>query len=214
MAQSQTQQNLYKVLDAIARLSTSNASRYIEDKEIAQELSLDIQDIRDYLDILGDEGKVKTANTFDGHAALLSAKGRIALKDPEYRPTNIDSDKISAEIGELGSSVIVGKDITQHVNNYISSSALDREPLSDEEKELLIAASKNEGQIILFRTQQKDFVRVGGHNYMNEEIPVSATPYCEALEDLIERGYVRHEGGNLYKLTSPGRRQARNLNPE
>jgi len=84
MTQSQTQRNLYAVLDAINRLSASESGRYINDTEIAQELDLDIQDVQDYLDILKDENKVKLFKTSDASKALLVAKGRIALKDPEH----------------------------------------------------------------------------------------------------------------------------------
>jgi|GEM_PF-3954494 len=123
MAQSQTQENLYKVLDAINHLSESNSGRYIDDTEIAQDLALGIQDVRDYIDLLEEKGEVKTANHRDGSSALLTAKGRKALKDPGYSPTNIGSNKINADIGEHATNVIVGKDTTQHVtNNYISYS--------------------------------------------------------------------------------------------
>jgi len=211
MAQSQTHQNLYKILDAINRLSGYSAGRYIASIEIAQELNLDHQDVLDYLDILKAEEKVYITKTPQGGIAALTSIGRLSLKDPEYSPTNIGSNKISAEIGESPSNVIVGQDITQHItNNYTRSSSLDGVPLSEEEKELLVAASQNEGEIFMINTQQVDFIRIR-RNYIKDEEPSSAAPYREALEDLVERGYVKHDRGVLYKLTSAGRRQARSL---
>lgn len=209
MEQNQTQRHLHIVLDSIAHLEGLHPGRYAEDKEIAKETGLEIQDVRDYIDILEDEAKVRTANSFDGYSAILTARGRLVLKDPQYILANRRAESGVNIFGNVdtGGGPFVGRDGLQQPSRT-------ELPLSKEEKELLIAADKNEGQIALICTQQFDFVRIAGHNYINEEEPSSAAPYREALEDLVDRDYIRPGEGIVYKLTSSGRRQARSLKLE
>lgn len=76
----------YKILYFIALTEKELSGKYIDDLIIAQELGLEVQDIRDWIDILELEGKVKTANSFDGYSALLTAKGRLYLKGIQTSP--------------------------------------------------------------------------------------------------------------------------------
>jgi len=72
-----------EVLNFIAQLEKRTPGQYVDDKVIAQESGLAIQDVRDWIDVLQDDGLVQTANSFAGHSALLTAKGRLLLKgDP------------------------------------------------------------------------------------------------------------------------------------
>jgi hypothetical protein len=68
------------ILSCIAQLEKRTPGKYVDDTTISQEIGLEIQDVQDWIDILESDGKVKTANTFDGHSALLTAQGRLSLK--------------------------------------------------------------------------------------------------------------------------------------
>lgn len=71
------------ILNFIALTEKRISGAYVEDTIIAQELSLEIQDVRDWIDVLEIEGKVTTANSFEGYSALLTAKGRLFLKSAQ-----------------------------------------------------------------------------------------------------------------------------------
>lgn len=70
------------VLDIIDVLEKRTPGTYIDDSAIARELGLEIQDIRDRIEILESEGRVKTANTLGGYNVILTARGRLALRYP------------------------------------------------------------------------------------------------------------------------------------
>jgi len=101
----------------------------------------------------------------------------------------------------------IGRDqynIYNHPNQRISE-------LSEEEKELLLAASENEGKIYLLDSQQTNgWVRVRKDYFIPDDLMYSAL-FIEALETLKGRGYVRSDGGQLYVLTGSGFKKAREL---
>ncbi|MEZ4682091.1 MAG: hypothetical protein R2932_48585 [Caldilineaceae bacterium] len=69
-----------RILNMIAQIEKHTPGQYVSDKTIAQESGLEIQDVRDWIEAFEAEGMVKTANSFDGHSASLTAKGRLLLK--------------------------------------------------------------------------------------------------------------------------------------
>ena len=82
-----------EILALIAQLEQRTPGQYVVDKIIAQESGLEIQDVRDWIDVLETEGLVKTANSRDGHSAVLTAKGKLLLKgDPTDAKRKLDSD--------------------------------------------------------------------------------------------------------------------------
>lgn len=84
--------------------------------------------------------------------------------------------------------------------------------LSDEEKELLIAASRR-GEFHILSVDQipGSWVRVGNKDFLNPEDPAFSAKYRDALRFLCERGYVKHEEGRLFALTGSGFSKARLL---
>lgn len=192
-----------------AYLAASHHGRFVEARESVQLIKENWADIEGAGDII-----------MASAASIRAGK----LETDKLPGDKVGQDKVSAIVGDSAANVNIGKDNRnvsaiegdavggdKHViNNYTDSSSLDGVPLSEEEKELLVAASQNEGEIFMINTQQVDFIRIR-RNYIKDEEPSSAAPYREALEDLVERGYVRHDRGVIYKLTSAGRRQARSL---
>jgi hypothetical protein len=86
------------------------------------------------------------------------------------------------------------------------------EQISESERELLIAALESNGELIVFSTQQTgEFVAVGKRTFIDDHDPAVRARYLEALETLRERGLVRHEGGQLFRLTGSGFDLARQL---
>jgi hypothetical protein len=77
-------------------------------------------------------------------------------------------------------------------------------PLSDEEAQILVAASIS-GEIAVFSSDQSGkFVRAGKRDFWDERDAAVGEVYLEALQSLITRGLVRHDGGIRYTLTGSG----------
>jgi len=88
-----------------------------------------------------------------------------------------------------------------------------KKKLSEIQKELLIAAA-NEGEFyILSADGVPDWLRVANKNFVGTETndPAIAIKYTEAFKDLCERGYIYHDSGILFRLTSAGFEKARKL---
>jgi|GEM_PF-3257653 len=176
-----------------AYLSASHHGRFVEARESVQLIKENWADIEGAGDII-----------MAAAASIRAGK----LETDNLPGDKIGQDKVSAIMGDSAANVNIGKDNRnvsaiegdavggdKHViNNYTRPSSLDGVPLSDEEKELLVAASQNEGEIFMINTQQVNFVKIR-RNYIKDEEPSSAAPYREALEDLIERGYVKYDRG-------------------
>lgn len=90
--------------------------------------------------------------------------------------------------------------------------AYQKKKLTDEEKQLLIAASQS-GEFHLFSIQQVPgtWVRAGGKDFLDENDPAYAAKFLEAFRSLCERGYIVHEGGQLFMLTGSAFDRARKL---
>lgn len=85
------------------------------------------------------------------------------------------------------------------------------EILSDEEKEILILALDNKYEICHFKTDNSEFIRVGNKNYLFPNNPIKTKSYLESLDKLIEKGFVKHQGGDLYELTVAGCKKAEEI---
>lgn len=55
-----------------------DASRTVDDTDIAETLDLQVEEVRRQLDILEEEGLIRSANTFGGHSAYISPRGMAA----------------------------------------------------------------------------------------------------------------------------------------
>jgi len=81
-------------------------------------------------------------------------------------------------------------------------------PMTDEEKDMLVRALPS-GQIYkLYADQIGYFVRSGTFDYIDDRDPRLQERGVEMLDALMQRGSVRHEAKQLYKLTSSGFEQA------
>jgi hypothetical protein len=89
-----------------------------------------------------------------------------------------------------------------------------KKKLSDEERELLIAAAQ-QGTFHILSVNEitGSWVRVGGKDFVDTKAsdPAFAAGYLEAFRNLCERGYIHHESGVLFKLTGTGFKKAREL---
>ncbi len=108
------------------------------------------------------------------------------------------------------------EEASRRVGQAAATENLPVQKFSDEELALLAtAAATRTGEIILLNTQQSgDFVRVGVENFYDPEDAAFGAAYVEALESLLGRRptrLVRHEGGQLYKLTGSGFKLGRAL---
>ena len=89
-----------------------------------------------------------------------------------------------------------------------------KKKLSDEERELFIAAAQQGTFNILSVNEIPGiWVRAGGKDFLNTEAgdPAFAAKYLEAFRNLCERGYIVHERGVLFMLTGTGFEKAREL---
>jgi hypothetical protein len=117
---NKTNKELLRILDAINRLSQQNPNQYVDDFQIADNLSLSIQEVRDYIDLLEQSNLIKTANSAGGHSALLNANGRTFLRDPDYFSNQ--SDKASVVFsGNFQGAIINFQTELDHVSQIINS---------------------------------------------------------------------------------------------
>lgn len=77
------------------------------------------------------------------------------------------------------------------------------ENLNSEEREILLDAAENGGEIYLGKTQAGEIVE-GTKQFGNWDDRRSRTKYIEALESLIGKKLIKHDEGILYCLTSKG----------
>lgn len=94
MNQSSTDQTLATVLAAMNDLAKGPGGSYIVDKDIAAKIGQEVEEVRDYMDILEERGLTQSANSAGGYCAALTAKGRMTLKDPHFRVDNRVSDVV------------------------------------------------------------------------------------------------------------------------
>jgi hypothetical protein len=65
------------VLQMIHNFERESPGTYVNDTQVADALQMELQDVRDYMDLLEAAGDAKSANSHDGHAAMLTARGRM-----------------------------------------------------------------------------------------------------------------------------------------
>ncbi len=86
-----------------------------------------------------------------------------------------------------------------------------KKKLSETEKELMIAAAKNGEFYILSVDELPNWVRIERKDFCDVNDPAIATKYLYAFKNLCERGYIYHDNGILFRLTSAGFEKARKL---
>jgi len=84
--------------------------------------------------------------------------------------------------------------------------------LTDPEKEMLRRANDANGEIHRLKTAQTgEYVEIGGHDYFDDNDRAVQEVALGTLNKLIEKGLVRHEGGQAFCLTGEGSTKAREL---
>ena len=77
---SSSEENEIAILRALHGIG-GDLSAYTPDEILAESTSLSLQDVKDYLDTLEEEGKVRHVVTTGGGSAFMQPRGRLALKE-------------------------------------------------------------------------------------------------------------------------------------
>lgn len=88
-----------------------------------------------------------------------------------------------------------------------------KKKLSEAEKELMITAAKKGEFYMLSADGVPNWVRIERKDFCDVKMqdPAIAVKYLDAFKNLCERGYIYHDGGILFRLTSEGFEKARKL---
>jgi hypothetical protein len=70
----------FAVLQMINNFERESPGTFVSDTQLADALKMDLQLVRDTMDILQLKGRTTAANTFGGKSAMLTATGRSALR--------------------------------------------------------------------------------------------------------------------------------------
>ncbi len=86
-----------------------------------------------------------------------------------------------------------------------------KDRLSDDERQVLKECAGS-GELLLMKADIcGSWLRAGKRDFIVETDPAVQATFLEAFERLCRRGYVRHEGGMLFRLTGTGFKVAREL---
>jgi hypothetical protein len=75
--------------------------------------------------------------------------------------------------------------------------------LTVEEKELILA-TKESGEILELSSEQTGKWVAGAKDFIDNSDPSFAVRYLEARDSLVRKGFLKHDSGNVHKLTSLG----------
>jgi len=82
MGANEIQQTILKTIEDTLR--EHPRSHYVADEAIAEALGLELQLVRDYLELMRQNDYLTVSKTFGGWSAGLTAKGRVTLEDPTF----------------------------------------------------------------------------------------------------------------------------------
>lgn len=75
----------YKILQKLDEIyNTQEAHHFVGADKIAEALEMDCQDVSDFLDMMEEDEFVQLTRHGEGCGALLTSKGRLMLKHPDY----------------------------------------------------------------------------------------------------------------------------------
>lgn len=122
--------------------------------------------------------------------------------------TNGDSYIYKYESQGEGWKVSVEENHPNLMDTYILMGKEQYTKLSKEAYEILLELDDVRQSIlyVLSTDNTGEFIRVGKRDYTE-----NATNYCEALNELLNAGLIKHTSGHLYKLTSAGQKKAKLL---
>lgn len=187
-----TPETLRTILAVISKLEGEDRNTFVTDAEISQELNISIRDTRDYLDILEREGKIQAANSFDGHSALLTAFGRITLRDPNYQPTVNANNTTNTSItisGNVSGSIL---NINSTLND--ASQVVNAAPgLSSDVKSELMALIEELNQVL---------------QEAPDEVVEDAEAVAESAKDLVAAATKEQPNRSRVRITKEGLEKA------
>ena len=90
-----------QILEAIAELQGEDESSAIADTQVADRTGIEVGTVGDYMELLVADGHIVDASDSMGHAAALTAQGRIALSITPQRSSPQDERMTHGEIRRL-----------------------------------------------------------------------------------------------------------------
>ncbi|TFI55662.1 hypothetical protein BLD44_003795 [Mastigocladus laminosus UU774] len=143
---------------------------------------------------------------------------RLKLKDEQLKNKDIKIQSLekqpvsSDEVTNLRKSLAVKdqelKDKDAKIQSLEKQLTLKYSQLTVQEVELLTDAQQD-GGIHVMRSQSGSWVRAGNKDFLNSEDKAYTAKYLDALDSLMEKKLVKHDGGQWYPLTSTGFETAR-----
>ena len=130
-------------------------------------------------------------------ASLLSVLGLRKRKRDNYQKTqHLTSPHIQA-----GGSIKAGGNI--FVGNFASETKVKNNvKFTKREEELINLAKKSNYELYYMTADQISggWVRVGSHDFHDENDPNLSKRYISALRSLVDKGVIKHIGGILYEV--------------
>ena len=112
-------------------------------------------------------------------------------------------------------AVVAGRDVVvvnQASPNSTASSDNDGNTYLSQEEIDILAATNERGDIyLLYVSAFGHWVRSGKIDFFKQENLGFNAVYQDALDSLLQRGLVRHEGGHLFRLTGRGFKMAKEV---
>jgi Fe2+ or Zn2+ uptake regulation protein len=124
-----TQETQRKILRAIADIQGPSSAQGVTDAQIAEHISLDVQEIQDNLELLENKGLVQLAKAFGpSYSACFTAQGRTLLRDPSYgqagAPTQVINvlniiDSHIHNLAQAGNNAVISQPTDSTINDKI-----------------------------------------------------------------------------------------------
>lgn len=182
-----TQQLLTRILSTVSTIEGKDRI-VAESSQIATAIQIDEQEVCDLLEVLEQEGKVQLWKSTDSYMANLTAKGRMALRDPNYKIQGSSSTVINVSGNYHGSIVNISSTLSE-VSQTISNS----QRIGQSEKDELHNLLEQLNEIL----QQAPA--------SNEE---EAEAVAEAARVLVEAATKEKPNKASIKITAAGLKQA------
>jgi hypothetical protein len=128
-----------EILQAIPKLQ--DLSNRVADERIASSLGLEVQEVRDHLALMQEAGLVALTRDVGGTSATLTARGRVARKDPAYlRPPARGGDTYVLS-GDFQGALVNINTVLDHASQSIGAIP-DADAAAKEELQRLVAELK------------------------------------------------------------------------
>lgn len=138
---------------------------------------------------------------------------RLKLKDEQLKDKDTKIQSLekqpapSDDVTSLKKSLAVKdqqlKDKDAKIQSLEEQLTLKYSQLTVQEMELLVDAQQN-GGIHVMQSQAGSWIRAGNKDFRNLEDKAYTAKYLDALDSLVEKKLVKHDGGQWYPLTSTG----------